>query len=122
MSTSQNEFLLAPVAEAPKELHSAWVIERGCLSALGDETEAEALDVAEARFLKLLDPHTERELPNAEAIIEGGSTSSAGSRPRGWNATSRRRVARLISLSSSRAIALLVFEKNVSDVRLCSRG
>jgi hypothetical protein len=41
------------------------------LSALGDEAEAKTLDVVEARLLKLLDPHTERELPNAEAIVEG---------------------------------------------------
>jgi hypothetical protein len=46
------------------------------MSAPGDETEAETLDVVEARLLKLLDPHTERELPcdipNAEVIVEGG--------------------------------------------------
>jgi hypothetical protein len=30
------------------------------------------LNVAEARLMKLMDPHTERELPNAEAIVEGG--------------------------------------------------
>ena len=41
------------------------------MSALGDEAEAKTLDVVEARLLKLLDPHTERELPNAEAIVEG---------------------------------------------------
>jgi hypothetical protein len=46
------------------------------LSAPGDETEAKTfdktLDVAEARPLKLLGPHNERELLNAEAMIEGG--------------------------------------------------
>jgi hypothetical protein len=42
------------------------------LSAPDDETEAKTLCVAEARLLKLLDPHTEIELPNAEAIVEGG--------------------------------------------------
>jgi hypothetical protein len=40
------------------------------LSAPGDETEAKTLDVVEARHLKVLDPHTEREFPNAEAIVE----------------------------------------------------
>jgi hypothetical protein len=30
------------------------------------------LDAVEARLMKLMDPHTERGLPNAEAILEGG--------------------------------------------------
>jgi hypothetical protein len=62
VSTSQKEF----------EGHAAWVIERERLSARADETEAEALDIAEECLLKHLDPHTERKLPNAEAISEGG--------------------------------------------------
>jgi hypothetical protein len=71
VSTSQKKLPHAPVAVAPKESHAAWVIERGRLSALGDETEAKTLDVVETRLLNLLDPHTKRELPNAEAIVEG---------------------------------------------------
>jgi pyruvate/2-oxoacid:ferredoxin oxidoreductase alpha subunit len=63
MSTSKKKLPHAPVAVAPKEGHAAWVIERERLSAPGDETEAETLDVAEERLLKLLDTHTERELP-----------------------------------------------------------
>jgi hypothetical protein len=39
-------------------------------SAPGDETEAETLGVVKAGLLKLFDPHTEKELPNAEAIVE----------------------------------------------------
>jgi hypothetical protein len=72
VSTSQKKLPHAPVVVAPKEGHAAWIIERERLSAPGDETEAKALSVFEARLLKLLDPHTERELPNAEAIVEGG--------------------------------------------------
>jgi hypothetical protein len=71
LSTSQKKLPDTPVAVAPKEGHAAWVIERERLSAPGDETEAKKLDVIEARLLKLLDLHTERELPNAEAIVEG---------------------------------------------------
>jgi len=56
---------------APKEGHAAWVIERERQSNPVDETEAETLNVAEARLLKLLDPPpTERELPIAGAIVE----------------------------------------------------
>jgi hypothetical protein len=69
---SQKELPHAPVAAAPKEAHAAWVIERGCLSAPGDEKKLGALDVVEERLLKLLDPRTEREFPNAEAIVKGG--------------------------------------------------
>ena len=72
MSTSQKKLAQAIVAVAPKEGHAAWVIERERLSAPDDEMEAKTLCVAEARLLKLLDPHTEKELPNAEAIVEGG--------------------------------------------------
>jgi hypothetical protein len=55
----------------PKSGYAAWVVERERLSAPGDETEAETLDVAEVRPMKLLNSHTERELPNAKAIVEG---------------------------------------------------
>jgi hypothetical protein len=71
VGTSQKKLPRAPVAAAPKEGHAAWVIERELLSAPGDETKAETLDVAEARLMRLLDPHTESELPNAKAIVEG---------------------------------------------------
>jgi hypothetical protein len=70
-STSPKKLPHTPVAVALKEGHAAWVIVRESLSAPGNETEAKTLDVVEARILKLLDPHTEREPPNAEAIVEG---------------------------------------------------
>jgi hypothetical protein len=71
VSTSQKKLPHAPVAVAPKEGHAAWVIERERLSAPVDETGAKTLDAAEERLLNLMNPHTEREIPNAEAIKEG---------------------------------------------------
>jgi hypothetical protein len=67
--TSEKKLPNAPVTAAPKEGHAAWVIERGRLSPPGDEAEAETLPVVKERLLKILDPRTERELPNAEAIL-----------------------------------------------------
>jgi hypothetical protein len=78
----------APVAVASKDGHAAWVIDRKRLSAPGDDTEAETLYVLEVRLLKLLDSRTEGEIPNAEAIEEGGSVFLAGSRPRSLGASS----------------------------------
>ena len=50
LSTSQKELPHAPVTVALKEGHAAWVIERGHLSAPGDEMEAETRDVTEERL------------------------------------------------------------------------
>jgi|AntAceMinimDraft_5_1070358.scaffolds.fasta_scaffold138067_2 hypothetical protein len=77
VGASQKELPRSPFAVALKEGHAAWAIERERLSAPGDEMEAEMLDVAEARLLKLLGSCTKRVLSNTEAIAEGGSVSFA---------------------------------------------
>ena len=56
VSTYQKELPHAPVAVSPKEGHADWVVERERLSAPSDETEAEMLDVVEARPQKLWIP------------------------------------------------------------------
>jgi hypothetical protein len=84
VGTSQKKLPHAPVAVEPKKGLAAWVIEWERLSAPGNETEVETIDVAEARLLKLLDPHTERELPNAEAIVAGGFCLFIRCRPKSW--------------------------------------
>jgi hypothetical protein len=111
VSKSQKNLSRTPVAVAPEEGLAAWVIERERLSAPSDETEAKTIGVVEARLLKLLDPQTKRGLPNAEAIVEGRSCLFIRISAEGWGASSERRVARPISVSSSREMALSVFEK-----------
>ena len=68
VSTSQKKLPHAPVAVAPKEGNAAWVIERGRLSAPGDETEAKTLDVAEARLLKLWIPTPKEIFPTPRRL------------------------------------------------------
>ena len=68
VSTSQKKLPHAPVAVAPKEGHAAWVIERGRLSAPGDETKAKTLDVAEARLLKLWIPTPKEIFPTPRRL------------------------------------------------------
>jgi hypothetical protein len=113
VSTPQKELPYAPVAVAPKKGRAAWVIERGSLSAPGDESEAKKTDVVEARLLKLVDPRTKVRFPTPRRFKNEGSVSLEGSRPRGWSALSKRRVTRQIPLPSSCAMALSVWSKKL---------